>query len=671
MPTLYKEDKMKRYNIKKSLLSLLLVLAIILPTTALANSLYVNVESYNKETEIYISSFAGDNISIVIEDSRGDKVFIDQGKTNSSGKLEIETMLDYDSYKIKVKSSNGDDITKSFKIKEDSNTNSNNRDKANIYVEGYKGVILKNTSEEIRNGESILSFTKRVLRKNNISIVEENGYVISIDDQAELDKGSKSGWMVKVNGSFPNKGAGSIEVKNKDDIEWLYTHDLGKDIGNSFDDKEKTKESKLIKNYLKNNKLAVSDLDKIESELEKSTNINDIKNALEILKGMDNNNQDLLIKGMDLNNLIIERLKVIDTRDILRETRINLDIYFYLIENLNNKSSIRNFESIVKKSKEIESKYDKGILSLLDESYNSKLLSKEIFNKLIDNNIDKLNIKLKDIDFETSLDFLNGKTNDDLIFSYDGSTINIKNKSGKVLDNFYTPIKISLKYRELINREFTANLDNKNIGGMYNRDNKRLNFFLNKSGNIKVIDNKKTFGDIDKVKWAEESIETMAAKEIVKGISNIKFNPNGNITRAEFAAITSRMLNLNISKDNIFSDIKSNDWYREDVLKILEKGYINGKSKNTFDPNGNITREEIAKIIGEIAKDYDVKIEKESLNKFNDNGKISPWAKEGAEISNSLGIIKGSDGMFNPKNNGTRAEVVTMLFRLYEILLVK
>ena len=107
------------------------------------------------------------------------------------------------------------------------------------------------------------------------------------------------------------------------------------------------------------------------------------------------------------------------------------------------------------------------------------------------------------------------------------------------------------------------------------------------------------------------------------------------------------------------------------MLKILEKGYINGKSKNTFDPNGNITREEIAKIIGEIAKDYDVKIEKESLNKFNDNGKISPWAKEGAEISNSLGIIKGSDGMFNPKNNGTRAEVVTMLFRLYEILLVK
>ncbi|MNB88266.1 hypothetical protein D3C75_352750 [compost metagenome] len=97
------------------------------------------------------------------------------------------------------------------------------------------GVILAPAAFEIKQGESVLDLLKRITRQQKIQMEFQGAkgfaYVEGIDNLYELDYGAESGWMYRVNGEFPDKSAGSYTVQPGDTIEWLYTLDLGKDIG--------------------------------------------------------------------------------------------------------------------------------------------------------------------------------------------------------------------------------------------------------------------------------------------------------------------------------------------------------------------------------------------------------------------------------------------------------
>ncbi|MEK4009216.1 DUF4430 domain-containing protein [Paenibacillus sp. FSL H3-0333] len=97
------------------------------------------------------------------------------------------------------------------------------------------GVILAAAQYEIKKGESVLDLLKRITRAQKIQMEYQGSkafaYVEGIDNLYEGDHGAESGWMYKVNGEFPSKAAGSWIVEPGDTIEWLYTLDLGKDLG--------------------------------------------------------------------------------------------------------------------------------------------------------------------------------------------------------------------------------------------------------------------------------------------------------------------------------------------------------------------------------------------------------------------------------------------------------
>ena len=111
------------------------------------------------------------------------------------------------------------------------------------------GKILKTVTVEFEQGETVFDILKRVCANNhcsgNCQFCQSSGiqleysysgsygnyYIEGIHQIYEKDCGSKSGWMFKVNGVFPNVGCSSYAVKNGDKIEWLYTCDLGEDIG--------------------------------------------------------------------------------------------------------------------------------------------------------------------------------------------------------------------------------------------------------------------------------------------------------------------------------------------------------------------------------------------------------------------------------------------------------
>lgn len=101
------------------------------------------------------------------------------------------------------------------------------------------GVILAATEVEFTEGETVFDILQRVTRDKGIHMEfrEEalySGYYIEgINYLYEFDAGSLSGWMYKVDGQFPNYGCGNYFVEDNDAIVWMYTCDLGRDVGDN------------------------------------------------------------------------------------------------------------------------------------------------------------------------------------------------------------------------------------------------------------------------------------------------------------------------------------------------------------------------------------------------------------------------------------------------------
>lgn len=100
------------------------------------------------------------------------------------------------------------------------------------------GIVFPQTKVIFYDGESVFNVLAREMKKNNIHLefmstpIYNSAYIEGISNLYEYDCGELSGWMYKVNGVYPTYGSSRHILKPGDEIEWLYTCDLGADIGN-------------------------------------------------------------------------------------------------------------------------------------------------------------------------------------------------------------------------------------------------------------------------------------------------------------------------------------------------------------------------------------------------------------------------------------------------------
>lgn len=97
-------------------------------------------------------------------------------------------------------------------------------------------VPLPPTEVEMTDGETVLDVLIRVTKEKGIQMDYRGGrggtaYVEGIANVYEFDRGQGSGWMYRVNGIFPDRGAGTVPLYAGDRVEWLYTTNLGNDLG--------------------------------------------------------------------------------------------------------------------------------------------------------------------------------------------------------------------------------------------------------------------------------------------------------------------------------------------------------------------------------------------------------------------------------------------------------
>ena len=99
-------------------------------------------------------------------------------------------------------------------------------------------VILEKTQISFDEGDTVFDLLKNACKANKIQLdfkgSGDSVYVSGIDYLYEFDCGELSGWEYSVNGEFPSVGCNAYEVKDGDKIRWLYTCELGADIGDEY-----------------------------------------------------------------------------------------------------------------------------------------------------------------------------------------------------------------------------------------------------------------------------------------------------------------------------------------------------------------------------------------------------------------------------------------------------
>lgn len=207
-------------------------------------------------------------------------------------------------------------------------------------------------------------------------------------------------------------------------------------------------------------------------------------------------------------------------------------------------------------------------------------------------------------------------------------------------------------------------------------------FIFKKDGTMLVFNNKaKVFDTISPTSkyfssssWAQAELQEADKLGLLDSVIDHVFDVD--ISRMEFCTLIVDMCEtymgkeLPVSKSNPFNDLDYDSVkdYKDNILKAYAAGIVNGTNATTFSPYSEIDRQQMAAMMHRAAKYLNSGLKAGKPVKFVDASKISSFATEGVNAMSSLGIIKGSDGKFNPNNKATIEQSALMVLRLFKIL---
>ena len=161
--------------------------------------------------------------------------------------------------------------------------------------------------------------------------------------------------------------------------------------------------------------------------------------------------------------------------------------------------------------------------------------------------------------------------------------------------------------------------------------------------------------------WYHEAVDYTVDKSLMKGITKDTFDPNGTMTRAMMVTVLYRMAGSSAVKgSSTFTDVPAGQWYSDAITWAQDNGIVLGVLNDKFAPDDFVTREQIATILWR----YAGKPAAESkFDGFKDADKISAYAKEAMAWAVNEGILNGDGGNLKPAANATRAEFACIVMR--------
>ena len=171
--------------------------------------------------------------------------------------------------------------------------------------------------------------------------------------------------------------------------------------------------------------------------------------------------------------------------------------------------------------------------------------------------------------------------------------------------------------------------------------------------------------DVPQNVWYHTAVDFMVMHELMLGVSEGRFAPESAMTRAQLVTVLYRIAGEpETDGTHGFTDVANGTWYSDAIAWAAQNGVVNGIGNNKFDPDGYVTREQIATILFRYMKSEPVAEDK--LGAFPDADKVSSYAVEALNWAVAEGLINGSDGKLLPNDTATRAQVAVILMRLLQ-----
>lgn len=208
-------------------------------------------------------------------------------------------------------------------------------------------------------------------------------------------------------------------------------------------------------------------------------------------------------------------------------------------------------------------------------------------------------------------------------------------------------------------------------GGIVDEEKGTVTSQLSDMGTYAPFVYDKSFEDVVPTHWASKAIKSLSAKHVLTGKTETAFDPQGQTTRAEFAALIVRTLGLEVKGNELpFADVSKDAWYADSVAAAYQAGLVQGIANDKFAPTQTISREEMAVLM---MRAYEYQSQSNDTNSavadYTDEADIASWAKEAVEKASELGVMNGSTGgQFKPQNSATRAETAQTVHNLLTLL---
>ena len=176
------------------------------------------------------------------------------------------------------------------------------------------------------------------------------------------------------------------------------------------------------------------------------------------------------------------------------------------------------------------------------------------------------------------------------------------------------------------------------------------------------------FTDVPRYEWYYEAVSYVASEGLMNGVSTTQFNPNGTASRAQIVTILWRLAGEPSALTGAFTDVPAGQYYSTAVAWASRQGIVTGVGNNRFEPNSNITREQLAVILYRYAQDAGYTTSASAnITGYYDYARVNSYARTAMSWAVGAGLITGtSTTTLRPQDTATRAQVATILMRFCE-----
>ena len=179
------------------------------------------------------------------------------------------------------------------------------------------------------------------------------------------------------------------------------------------------------------------------------------------------------------------------------------------------------------------------------------------------------------------------------------------------------------------------------------------------------------FDDVRKNAWYEESVAYVSEHQLMTGVAENKFYPDGPVSRGMLVTILYRMEGSPAAPQTMpFGDVPSDAYYADAVAWAADAGIVSGYSERSFAPVDSVTREQVAAVLYRYAqKTGAVGAVEVSLSDYQDAETISPYARDAMAWAIASHVLEGTKAdTLAPKSETTRAQVAAIIMRYHSAI---